>query len=147
MGHCCFGPHWVSLHGQNTETFFKISSVLCQRKKVIQIWNNIRTSKWWVFITDKYITLLKYNGLRMSFYVDRIRNHGNPFNRSWTNCHHAARNVHLCVWWGHGRKWEQKTGNNLNLTQLLQTVCANRCGLFWCKWFVFKHSIQCTVKT
>lgn len=40
---CCFGPHWLLLHGQ--KQFFKIYYFIFQ--KVIQVWKDIRGSKCW----------------------------------------------------------------------------------------------------
>lgn len=58
---------------------------------------------------------------------------------------------HACVRSRKGRG----TGNNLNQTQLIQSQCvcqplhcgSNKIVYFYFKWLVFKHSIQCMLRT
>ncbi len=73
---CCFRFYWLSLYGQNKteQIFFRIFHFMFhRRKKVIQVWNNMKVSKLhnFHFRTNYFIALLvRSNKCEVSKWAD-----------------------------------------------------------------------------
>lgn len=112
--HCCFRPYWFSLYRQKQLKYSSTSFVLWKRKRVVQVFNDVRASKWWQnihFLLNHHFKLarLNFSPLLMYIYfvfkcssISQSTSPGAPFE--W--CAQILPNIHPKVTWSVSIIWE-----------------------------------------